>query len=74
MENEIKKILAEVRPHLQMDGGDAEFVSFDEKTGILKVKLKGACHGCSMAVMTLQEGIGRTIKARIPEVKEIISV
>ncbi|MEK7167405.1 MAG: NifU family protein [Patescibacteria group bacterium] len=74
MENEIKKALDEIRPHLQMDGGDVEFVSFDEKTGDLKVKLKGACHGCPMSVMTLQEGIGKTIKAKIPQVKEIISV
>lgn len=73
MEEKIRQALDEIRPHLQVDGGDAEFVSFDEKTGILKVKLKGACHGCPMAVMTLQDGIGKIVKAKIPEVKQIIS-
>ena len=74
MEKNIKKILDEVRPHLQMDGGDVEFVSFDEKTGELKLKLKGACHGCPMSMVTLQDGIGRTVMAKIPEVKKVIGV
>ncbi len=71
---EIEKILAEIRPHLQFDGGDVEFVSFDEKSGELKVKLKGACHGCPMAQITLRDGIGREIKKKIPAVKEVIAV
>jgi Fe-S cluster biogenesis protein NfuA len=74
IEEKIKAVLDEIRPHLQMDGGDVEFVSFDEKSGVLSLKLKGACHGCPMAVVTLQDGIGRTMKAKVPEVKEIKSV
>jgi Fe-S cluster biogenesis protein NfuA len=74
MIEKIKAVLNEIRPHLQMDGGDVEFISFDEASGVLSLKLKGACHGCPMAVVTLQDGIGRTVKARIPEVKEIKSV
>lgn len=74
MEDKIKAVLDEIRPHLQMDGGDVEFVSFDESSGVLSLKLKGACHGCPMAVVTLQDGIGRTVKAKIPEVKEIKAV
>jgi len=70
----IKSALGEIRPQLQFDGGDVEFVSFDEKTGELKVKLQGACHGCPMSAMTLQEGISRIIKEKVPEVKEIIAV
>ena len=74
MEEEIRKALEEIRPHLQMDGGDAEFVSFDEKTGVLKVRLQGACAHCFMSQLTLQEGIGQTIKEKIPQVKEVISI
>ena len=70
----IKSELSEIRPHLQMDGGDVEFVEFDEKDGVLKLRLQGACIGCPMSQMTLQEGIGRTIKAKIPEVKEVQAV
>ncbi len=74
MENKIKSALEEIRPHLQMDGGDVEFISFDERSGILKVKLQGACHGCPMAPVTLQDGIGRIIKEKISEVKEVEAV
>lgn len=74
IQDKIKQELNEIRPHLQMDGGDVEFVDFDEANGILKLRLQGACVGCPMSQMTLQEGIGRTIKAKIPEVKEVIAV
>ena len=70
----IKATLDEVRPHLQMDGGDVEFVSFDQTTGELKVKLQGACHGCPMSAMTLQNGIGRIVKEKVPEVKSVEAV
>lgn len=74
MVNKIKKVLEEIRPHLKMDGGDVNFVAYDEKTGILKVKLQGACVGCPMSQMTLQNGIGRIVKEKIPEIKEVVSV
>ncbi len=70
----IKGVLDEVRPHLQMDGGDVEFIEFDELTGVLRVRLQGACHSCPMAQVTLQEGVGRVVKEKVPEVKEIESV
>jgi Fe-S cluster biogenesis protein NfuA len=49
-------------------------VEFDEATGALKLRLMGHCVGCPMSQVTLQEGIGRTIKEKIPEIKEVISV
>jgi len=70
----IKQELELIRPHLQMDGGDVEFVEFDEATGVLKLRLQGHCVGCPMSQMTLQEGIGRTIKEKVPEVKEVVSI
>ena len=74
LEDKIKKTLEKVRPHLQMDGGDVEFIGFNEKTGILKVELHGACHGCPMSQITLKEGIGKLVKEEIPEVKDIEAV
>lgn len=74
MENKIKKELEKIRPHLQRDGGDVEFISFDEKNGILKVKLEGACVHCPMAELTLREGIGKTIKEKIHQVKQVEAV
>jgi Fe-S cluster biogenesis protein NfuA len=70
----IQQELEQIRPHLQMDGGDVEFVKFDEATGVLKLRLMGHCVGCPMSQMTLQEGIGRTIKEKVPEVKEVVSI
>ncbi len=74
IKNKIKQELDKIRPHLKMDGGDVEFVDFDEKTGILKLRLQGACVGCPMSQITLQEGIGQTIKKEISEVKEVVGV
>lgn len=70
----IKKELDKVRPHLQMDGGDIEFVEFDEKTGVLKLRLQGACQTCPMSQVTLQDGVGRVVKKEVPEVKEVQAV
>jgi len=70
----IKSELEKIRPHLQMDGGDVEFVDFEEKEGVLKLRLSGACVGCPMSQMTLQDGVGRAIKKEVTEVKEIQSV
>ena len=74
MREEVKKVLDEVRPSLQADGGDVELVDVDEKTGVVKLKLQGACVGCPMSQMTLQQGIGQLVKDNIPEVKEIAAV
>lgn len=74
MKEEVKKVLAEVRPSLQADGGDVELINVDEKTGVVKVKLQGACAGCPMSQLTLKEGIGRVLKNKVKGFKEIESV
>ena len=74
MKDEIKKVLEEIRPSLQADGGDVELVDIDEKSGIVKLKLQGACIGCPMSQMTLQDGIGRVLKSNVKGVKEIEAV
>jgi Fe-S cluster biogenesis protein NfuA len=70
----IKEELNVIKPHLQMDGGDVEFVEFDETSGVLKLRLQGHCVGCPMSQVTLQEGIGRVVKEKVPEVKEVVAV
>lgn len=71
MEEKVKKVLEEVRPILQADGGDVQLVSVDEATGIVKVALKGRCGGCPAAQMTLKAVIERRIMAAVPEVKAV---
>ena len=72
VESRVKKALEQVRPQLQADGGDIEYVGFDN--GIVEVKLKGSCSGCPMSAMTLQWGVENFLKKQIPEVKKVESV
>ena len=74
MKDKIKKVLDEVRPALQADGGDVELVDVDEKKGEVKLKLVGACHHCPMAAMTLEQGIARVLKAKVKGVKDVRAV
>jgi Fe-S cluster biogenesis protein NfuA len=73
-EEKIKGALEKVRPMLQADGGDVEFISWDKKTGIVNVSLVGMCAHCSMAHITLSQGIASEIKQDVPEVKEVRAV
>ena len=73
IEEKINIALEKVRPALQMDGGDVKFVSWDEKSGIVRVELMGMCAGCPMSQITLKEGIEAEIKASVPEVKEVVN-
>jgi len=72
MEEKIKEALDKVRPSLQADGGDVEFVSFEK--GIVNVRLQGSCAGCPMSQMTLKMGIEKFLKEEIPEVESVESV
>ncbi len=72
MKEKVEKVLAQIRPNLQADGGDVELVNV--KGGVVTVKLTGACGGCPMATMTLKNGIERVLKEEIPEVKQVVAV
>jgi Fe-S cluster biogenesis protein NfuA len=71
MEAKVKEMLAKIRPMLQADGGDVEFVAIED--GVVKVRLKGACAGCPMSQMTLKQGIEKLLKKEIPGVKSVES-
>jgi Fe-S cluster biogenesis protein NfuA len=58
---------------LHGDGGDVELVDVSDD-GVVEVRLKGACHGCPMATMTLKSLIERVLKKELPEIKEVIAV
>ncbi len=74
MKEQVKELLEKIRPSLQADGGDVELVDVDEKKGIVKVKLTGACKHCPMAQLTLKEGIESLLKEKIKEIKEVVGV
>jgi Fe-S cluster biogenesis protein NfuA len=73
MEEQVKAALENVRPSLQADGGDVEFVSVDNE-GTVSVKLTGACGHCPMSQMTLKMGIESYLKKEIPQVKAVVGV
>lgn len=73
-EERIKKVLEdEVRPYLQREGGDVEFVEFTSDK-VLKIRLKGACGTCPMAMFTITGFVERVVKSRVPEVERVEAV
>jgi Fe-S cluster biogenesis protein NfuA len=73
IEKKINESLDAVRPFLQLDRGDVEFVKFD-RDGIVEVRLLGACKLCPMSAMTLRAGIERALMRDLPEVKRVESI
>lgn len=69
---QIKNIIEKLRPFLQDDGGDVEFIKYENN--IVYIKMHGACVGCELSDVTLKSGIEATIKAEIPEVIEVIDI
>lgn len=67
-------VLAIVRPYLEADKGDIEFVSFDAASGILELRFIGACRTCAMSAMTLRAGIERVVRRQLPEVRRVEAV
>ncbi len=72
LKTEVAKALEEVRPHLQMDGGDVELVDIED--GVVKVRLKGTCAGCPMSQMTVKWGVENYLKKKVPGVKSVEAV
>jgi Fe-S cluster biogenesis protein NfuA len=72
LKSEVDKALQEVRPHLQVDGGDVELV--DVVDGVVKVKLLGQCAGCPMSQMTVKWGVENYLKKKVPGVKSVEAV
>ena len=70
--NKVQKIIDELRPQLQADGGDIEFLGM--QNGIVKVKLKGACAGCPMSMMTVKFGVENYLKKEVSEVVRVDAI
>jgi Fe-S cluster biogenesis protein NfuA len=68
----VEKALEEIRPFLISDGGNISLVSIEED--IVKVKLEGACVGCSINQMTLRNGVEASIKKHAPQIKKVIDI
>ena len=69
LETKIREVLETIRPALQADGGDVEFIDYND--GIVTVRLRGACGSCPMSTMTLKNGIEARLRQEIPEIRAV---
>ncbi len=72
MEKEVRKILDQIRPYLNRDGGDLEFVKLED--GIVYIKMLGACVGCALIDTTLYDGVERILVERVPGVIAVVAI
>jgi Fe-S cluster biogenesis protein NfuA len=73
MEAAILEAIDAIRPALQMDGGDIDYVGLTDE-GVVQVKLSGACDSCSISWLTLKGGVERILKDRVPGVTAVEAV
>ncbi|MDR2356425.1 MAG: NifU family protein [Clostridiales Family XIII bacterium] len=73
MEANVKTVLEDIRPMLQQDGGDVEFVEITPDN-VVRVRLQGHCAGCPYSQMTVKNGIERILKERYPEISAVEAV
>ncbi|TVP44685.1 MAG: NifU family protein [Gemmatimonadales bacterium] len=73
-EQRILEILEQIRPALHADGGDVEFLGFDEGEGVVQLRLMGACESCPISMVTLKDGIERRLRSSLPQVTEVVAV
>jgi len=72
MENEVRDLINRLRPYLNRDGGDLEFVKVED--GIVYVRMLGACIGCALIDSTLYDGIERILVEQVPGVIAVVTV
>lgn len=69
----VDRALEKIRPFLNADGGDIAVVDITEDM-VLRVELKGACHGCPFSMQTLKAGVEMAVKNEVPEIKEVVDI
>lgn len=71
-EQKIINIIDKLRPFLINDGGNIDFVKYEDN--IVYIKMMGACANCHMLDLTLKEGIEAAIQEEVPDVLEVVNV
>ena len=74
MRAQVEACIEVIRPALQADNGDIELVDVDEETGVVSVRLVGACGTCPVSTQTLKGGIERIMRDRVDGVTEVVNV
>ena len=73
LRDKVQDVINLIRPAVQADGGDIELVDVSPQ-GVVQIRFHGACHGCPSSTMTLQMGIERNLRERVPEVTQVVPV
>ena len=73
LRDRVQGVINLIRPAVQADGGDIELVDVTSD-GTVQIRFHGACHGCPSSTMTLQHGIERNLREKVPEVTQVIPV
>ena len=73
-EENVVRVLEELVPYIEADGGFLHLVEIEYETGYVKVKLGGACETSAMSTMTLRQGIERKLMEEIPDVVGVVQV
>ncbi len=73
LKERVQTVINLIRPAVQADGGDIELVDVDAD-GVVQIRFHGACHGCPSSTMTLQMGIERNLREKVPEVTKVVPV
>jgi Fe-S cluster biogenesis protein NfuA len=68
----LTELIDMVRPVIQQDGGDLVLLSVDVEAGLVELQLQGACSSCAISASTLQAGVERILKERLPWVTEVV--
>jgi Fe-S cluster biogenesis protein NfuA len=70
MREEVEKVIQQLRPMVQSDGGDLELLNVTDE-GVVTIRLHGACSGCSSSTTTLRNGIERYLRFKLPNVSQV---
>lgn len=73
LRQQVQGVLDLIRPAVQADGGDIELVDVKDD-GVVHIRFHGACHGCPSSTMTLQMGIERNLREKLPQITRVIPV
>lgn len=72
IEDKIKEVIDNLRPYLISDGGNVEYVKYED--GIVYIKMQGACANCGLVDVTIKDGIEAVLMDEIPEIKGVINI
>jgi Fe-S cluster biogenesis protein NfuA len=71
LEERIQRAIAFIRPYLQRDGGDLEFVRFEEETRTCEIRMIGSCEHCALSSLTLRAGVEKALIYHVPEIRRV---